>query len=201
MVPSGCRCRTRHLLVLRPGMPTSPPVQGRWAGRVQDAVRTASASLLTPARAATAEPGVRSAHRRLGAGDPRRGLRPDTRSLLPVSGVQAATRSRRRLARATKRTASSTHRMTRSGCTTKRSVTAARWTSSRRSLIGLATCANSARHGQGNRVRARTPTPAHLWVVGPGSIDPPRHVFRVLTDGRTARFARLPSLPKPLTTH
>jgi hypothetical protein len=40
--------------------------------------------------------------------------------------------------------------------------------------------------------------PAHLWVVGPGSVDPPAHVFRVAVDGRTARFERLPRLPSPL---
>lgn len=39
--------------------------------------------------------------------------------------------------------------------------------------------------------------PAHLWVVGPGSIDPPLHIFRVSVNGLTARFDRLDALPTP----
>lgn len=39
--------------------------------------------------------------------------------------------------------------------------------------------------------------PRYLWVVGPGSIDPPRHVFSVAVDGLSARFERLAALPVP----
>jgi len=39
--------------------------------------------------------------------------------------------------------------------------------------------------------------PRHLWVIGPGSIDPPRHVFRVFVDGLSARFERVSDLPSP----
>jgi hypothetical protein len=37
--------------------------------------------------------------------------------------------------------------------------------------------------------------PAYFWLVGPGTVDPPRHVFSVKTDGRTASFSRVAGLP------
>jgi hypothetical protein len=40
-------------------------------------------------------------------------------------------------------------------------------------------------------------TPSYLWIVGPGTIDPPAHVFRVTIDGMNAHFERLNSLPAP----
>jgi hypothetical protein len=39
--------------------------------------------------------------------------------------------------------------------------------------------------------------PSFLWVVGPGSIDPARHVFAVSVDGLNARVDRLDAVPSP----
>ncbi|MEO6059637.1 MAG: hypothetical protein ABIQ05_06695 [Candidatus Limnocylindria bacterium] len=39
--------------------------------------------------------------------------------------------------------------------------------------------------------------PLYFWLVGPGTIDPPRHVFQVTTDGHSAMFDRVPHLPAP----
>jgi hypothetical protein len=39
--------------------------------------------------------------------------------------------------------------------------------------------------------------PRCLWVVGPGSIDPPRHVFAVRVDGRRAAFEPVSGFPPP----
>lgn len=36
--------------------------------------------------------------------------------------------------------------------------------------------------------------PRHLWVVGPGTVDPPRHIFSVEVDGLDARFERVSGL-------
>jgi hypothetical protein len=41
-------------------------------------------------------------------------------------------------------------------------------------------------------------SPSYLWIVGPGSIDPPRHVYAVTTDSHiNATFAPLAALPEP----
>lgn len=37
--------------------------------------------------------------------------------------------------------------------------------------------------------------PQYLWVVGPGSIDPPAHVFRVSVEGLNATFTAVDDLP------
>jgi hypothetical protein len=39
--------------------------------------------------------------------------------------------------------------------------------------------------------------PRHLWIVGPGTVDPPAHAFRVEVDGENAHFERLEDLPPP----
>lgn len=39
--------------------------------------------------------------------------------------------------------------------------------------------------------------PRYFWLVGPGTVDPARHVFRVTTDGQAATFDRVPKLPRP----
>lgn len=39
--------------------------------------------------------------------------------------------------------------------------------------------------------------PLYFWLVGPGTIDPPRHVFQVTTNGHSAMFDRVPHLPAP----
>jgi hypothetical protein len=39
--------------------------------------------------------------------------------------------------------------------------------------------------------------PRYLWIVGPGSVDPPTHVFHVTVDGQNARFERVGALPGP----
>ncbi|MFF3671849.1 hypothetical protein [Microtetraspora malaysiensis] len=39
--------------------------------------------------------------------------------------------------------------------------------------------------------------PAYLWVAGPGSVDPPRHVFAVAVNGKNATFSQASDLPKP----
>ena len=44
--------------------------------------------------------------------------------------------------------------------------------------------------------------PKYLWLVGPGSVDPARHVFAVEVTGSSARFTRIPGIPPiplPLT--
>jgi hypothetical protein len=41
--------------------------------------------------------------------------------------------------------------------------------------------------------------PRYLWIVGPGSVDPARHVFGVTLNGRDARFTRLSTVPPPPT--
>lgn len=41
-------------------------------------------------------------------------------------------------------------------------------------------------------------SPEYLWVVGPGSVDPARYVYRVRLDGPlNARFEPVPQLPEP----
>lgn len=39
--------------------------------------------------------------------------------------------------------------------------------------------------------------PAYLWLVGPGTVDPEAHVWRVWVNGLRARFERLRTLPPP----
>lgn len=39
--------------------------------------------------------------------------------------------------------------------------------------------------------------PKHLWIVGPGSVDPSRHVFAVTVDGNQAKFRAMDGLPDP----
>lgn len=39
--------------------------------------------------------------------------------------------------------------------------------------------------------------PRYLWMVGPGTVDPAAHVFRVYVDDTNARFERLKALPSP----
>jgi hypothetical protein len=39
--------------------------------------------------------------------------------------------------------------------------------------------------------------PAFLWVVGPGSIDPPAHVYAVVGEGTAIGFRRIDGLPAP----
>lgn len=39
--------------------------------------------------------------------------------------------------------------------------------------------------------------PQYLWIVGPGSVDPPRHVFAVTVDGNGASFRGMDGLPEP----
>jgi hypothetical protein len=38
--------------------------------------------------------------------------------------------------------------------------------------------------------------PEYLWVVGPGSVDPPTHIFKVKVDGMNARFDRVDRFPE-----
>jgi hypothetical protein len=41
-------------------------------------------------------------------------------------------------------------------------------------------------------------SPQFLWIVGPGTLDPPRFVYEVRVDGsRNASFSPLPALPPP----
>lgn len=40
-------------------------------------------------------------------------------------------------------------------------------------------------------------SPRYLWVVGPGSIEPPAHVYEVRVDGLNAVFEPVPDLPAP----
>lgn len=40
-------------------------------------------------------------------------------------------------------------------------------------------------------------SPRFLWVVGPGSVDPAKHVFQVNVSGLTAQFTRVLSVPSP----
>lgn len=39
--------------------------------------------------------------------------------------------------------------------------------------------------------------PRHLWIVGPGSVDPERHVYEVSVEGNDALFRPIDSLPEP----
>ncbi|MGH8923842.1 MAG: hypothetical protein ACRDWA_04240 [Acidimicrobiia bacterium] len=39
--------------------------------------------------------------------------------------------------------------------------------------------------------------PRYLWLVGPGTVDPPVQVFRVEVDDMNAHFERLERLPRP----
>ena len=39
--------------------------------------------------------------------------------------------------------------------------------------------------------------PRYLWIVGPGSVDPARHVFKVSVSGNTARFRAMEGFPDP----
>ena len=40
--------------------------------------------------------------------------------------------------------------------------------------------------------------PRFLWVVGPGSVDPATHMFKVTVDGLNARFDPVGGFPEPL---
>jgi len=40
--------------------------------------------------------------------------------------------------------------------------------------------------------------PRFLWVVGPGSVDPATHVFKVTVDGTNARFDPVEEFPDPM---
>jgi hypothetical protein len=40
-------------------------------------------------------------------------------------------------------------------------------------------------------------SPSYLWIMGPGSIDPPRHVYAVTVNGTNAVFTPLGDLPEP----
>jgi hypothetical protein len=37
--------------------------------------------------------------------------------------------------------------------------------------------------------------PSYLWIVGPGAVDPPAHVFRMTVAGMNASFERREGLP------
>jgi hypothetical protein len=37
--------------------------------------------------------------------------------------------------------------------------------------------------------------PEHLWLVGPGTVEPAAHVWSVTVDGLNVGFRRLPDLP------
>lgn len=37
--------------------------------------------------------------------------------------------------------------------------------------------------------------PEHLWLVGPGTVDPAAHVWAVTVDGLAAEFRRLAQVP------
>jgi len=39
--------------------------------------------------------------------------------------------------------------------------------------------------------------PNFLWVVGPGTLDPARHVYAVEVVGKNAKFTPVPALPTP----
>ena len=39
--------------------------------------------------------------------------------------------------------------------------------------------------------------PNFLWVVGPGTLDPARHVYAVEVAGKNAKFTPVPALPAP----
>ena len=39
--------------------------------------------------------------------------------------------------------------------------------------------------------------PSFLWVVGPGTLDPARHVYAVEVVGKNAKFTPVPTLPAP----
>lgn len=39
--------------------------------------------------------------------------------------------------------------------------------------------------------------PAHLWLVGPGTVEPAAHVWAVAVDGLDADFRRVPDVPAP----
>lgn len=39
--------------------------------------------------------------------------------------------------------------------------------------------------------------PRFLWVVGPDTVDPPRHVYAVEVMGNNAKFSPVPGLPAP----
>jgi len=41
-------------------------------------------------------------------------------------------------------------------------------------------------------------SPRFLWVVGPGSVDPATHVFKVTVDGLNAQFDPVGDLPEPM---
>jgi hypothetical protein len=40
--------------------------------------------------------------------------------------------------------------------------------------------------------------PRFLWVVGPGSVDPATHMFKVTVDGLNARFDSVDAFPEPM---
>ena len=39
--------------------------------------------------------------------------------------------------------------------------------------------------------------PRYLWILGPGSVDPPRHVFKADVEGNKATFRAVDELPGP----
>jgi hypothetical protein len=39
--------------------------------------------------------------------------------------------------------------------------------------------------------------PKYFWLVGPGTLDPEAHVWRIEVDGKRARFERILKLPSP----
>jgi hypothetical protein len=39
--------------------------------------------------------------------------------------------------------------------------------------------------------------PQYFWLVGPGTVDPERHVWRVRIDGLTATFGPIGKVPSP----
>ncbi len=39
--------------------------------------------------------------------------------------------------------------------------------------------------------------PQHLWLVGPGTVDPAAHVWSVTLDGLAATFTRVDDCPSP----
>ncbi len=41
-------------------------------------------------------------------------------------------------------------------------------------------------------------SPRFLWVVGPGSVDPATHVFKVSVDGLNAKFEPVGEFPEPM---
>ena len=40
--------------------------------------------------------------------------------------------------------------------------------------------------------------PKYFWLVGPGTVDPERHVWRIGVDGLRATFERVDKVPSPM---